>query len=123
MDYVKIISIKLRCNCFFSLWAHLNVGQVEFQNLSIGGVSIRYGELLLNTQLGVHQNPDHDQYFSTNVDLHNFFRMCQGASVPMETRSWFDPWFDAALYNKKQVWSVYICTTNVLSKLKFTKPQ
>ena len=40
-----------------------------------------------------------------------------------QTRSWFDPRRDAALYDKKQVWSVYICTPNLLSKLKFTKPQ
>ena len=69
----KLFQLNPDAIVFFSLWAHLNVGQVEFQNLSIGGISIGYGELLLNTQLGVHQNPDHDQYFSTNVDLHNFF--------------------------------------------------
>ena len=43
--------------------------------------------------------------------------------VSRKTRSWFDSWRDAALYNKKQVWSVYICTTNVFRKLKFTKLQ
>ena len=30
---------------------------------------------------------------------------------------------EAVLYNKKQAWSVYICTIIVWSKLKFTKPQ
>ena len=41
----------------------------------------------------------------------------------IRTRSWFDPWRDAALYKKKHVLSVYICTIIVWKKLKFTKPQ
>ena len=48
--------------------------------------------------------------------------LCIFKQSPLKTRSWFDPWRDAAVYNKKQVWSVYICTTNVLSRLTFTKP-